>query len=180
VKFLSTLEQFVITFNILNSIWMEAAMRTRLLLISLLALTLTGTVLAADPFVGTWKTNASQSKLAQVGDWMKQATVTFGEAGGQFTFDYKGILMNGSSFSNKGDRPLAGGIIKSPLRTERTLAYVTVIGPGEAYVTTFQNGKQTVWDHYVVSKDGKTLTITTKGTDAKGKPAEALYVLDRQ
>jgi hypothetical protein len=126
---------------------------------------------AADPFVGTWKMNASKSKLAQVGDWMKQAAVTFGEAGGQFTFDYKEILMNGSSFSNKGDRPLTGGIIKSSLRTEGTVAYVTVIGPGDAYVTTFQNGKQTVWDHYVVSKDGKTLAITTKGTDAKGKPA---------
>ena len=155
-------------------------MRTRLLLISLLVLVLTGTVFAADPFVGTWKTNASQSKLAQVGDWMKQATVRFGEAGGQFTFDYKGILINGSSFSHKGNRPLAGGIIQSPQLTEGTVAYVTVIGPGDAYVTTFQNGKQTVWEHYVVSKDGKTLAITTKGTDAKGKPAEALYILDRQ
>jgi hypothetical protein len=160
---------------------MEAAMRTRFLLISTLVLALTGTVFAADPFVGTWKTNASQSKLDQVGDWIKQATVIFGEAGGQFTFDNKGILMNGSSFSEKGSRPLAGGIIKkSPQLAEGTVAYVTVIGPGDAYVTTFQNGKQTVWQHFVVIKDGKTLTITTKGTDAKGKPAEALYVLDRQ
>jgi hypothetical protein len=116
-------------------------------------------------FVGTWKTNASKSKLAQVGDWMKQATVTFGEVGDQFTFDYKGILVNGSSFSHKGNRPLVGGILQSAQLTEGTVAYVTLIGPGDAYVTTFQNGKQTVLEHYVVSKDGKTLAITTKGMD---------------
>jgi hypothetical protein len=159
-------------------------MRTRSLVISatfiaVLVLALAVIALAADPIMGTWKTNVSKTKLAPVGDWTKEATLTFREAGDQFTYETKGTLINGSSFTNKGNRPLVGGICQPP-NADGTVAYVTVIGQGDAYVTTLRNGKQVVWDHYVVSKDGKTLTITTKGTDAKGNPAEALYVLDRQ
>ena len=158
-------------------------MRTRSfvigILVGALVLALAAIALAADPIMGTWKINGSKTKLAPVGDWTKEATLTFREAGDQFTYESKGTLINGSSFSNKGNRPLVGGICQPP-NTDGTVSYVTVIGPGDAYVTTLRNGKQTVWDHYVVSKDGKTLTITTKGTDAKGKPAEALYVLDKQ
>lgn len=156
-------------------------MRTRLLLISLLVLTLTGTALAADPIVGTWKINASKSKPAPVGSWLKEATMTFREGGGLLYADIKGTNINGTPYASKGNRPLPGGIVKSePPYAEGTVLYITVIGPGDSYLSTFQNGIQTLLDRYVVSKDGKTLTWTTKGTDEKGKPAEAVYVLDRQ
>jgi hypothetical protein len=136
---------------------------------------------AADPIVGTWKSNVSKSKPATIGDWMKEATVVFREVGDQFEFDLKGTLINGSSISQKGNRPLVGGVIKvQPPNAKGISAYVTVIGPGDAYVTTLNNGKQTVVDHYVVSKDGKTLTVQTIGTDAKGKRVEALNLLERQ
>jgi hypothetical protein len=159
-------------------------MRTRSLVISAtliaaLVMALATIALAADPIMGTWKTNVSKTKLAPVGDWTKEATLIFRELGDQFTYETKGTLINGSSFSNKGNRPLVGGICQPP-NADGTVSYVTVIGPGDAYVTTLRNGKQVFWDHYVVSKDGKTLTVTTKGTDEKGKPAEALYFLDRQ
>jgi len=156
-------------------------MRTRLLLISLLVLTLTGTVLAADPIVGTWKINASKSKLAPVGGWLKEATMTFREGGGLLFAEIKGTNINGTPYASKGNRPLPGGIVKGePPSAEGTVLYITVIGPGDSYLSTFQKGIQTTLDHYVVSKDGKTLTWTTKGSDEKGKPAEAIYVLDKQ
>jgi hypothetical protein len=151
----------------------------RKLMLLLAVFGLVGLAWAADPIMGTWKTNVSKTKLAPVGDWTKEATLTFREVGDQFTYETKGTLINGSSFSNKGNRPLVGGICQPP-NADGTVSYVTVIGPGDAYVTTLRNGKQVDWDHYVVSKDGKTLTIATKGTDANGKPAEALYVLDKQ
>jgi hypothetical protein len=136
---------------------------------------------AAEPIVGTWKINASKSKFAPVEGWVKEMTVTYGEVGDQLTYEAKGTLINGSSISEKGNRPLVGGVIKvQPPNAEGTVGFVTVIGPGDAYVTTLQNGKQTVVNHFVVSKDGKTLTVTVKGTDSKGKPAEALYLWDRQ
>ncbi len=139
------------------------------------------TALAADPIVGTWKTNASKSKLAPVGNWLKEATMMFREGGNLLWVEIKGTNVNGTPYVSKGNRPLPGGIVKSePPAAQGTSLYVTVIGPGDAYLTTFQNGNQTVLDHYVVSKDGKTLSWTSKGMDEKGKPAEALYILDRQ
>jgi hypothetical protein len=46
--------------------------------------------------------------------------------------------------------------------------------------TTKQNGKVTVTQTVVISPDGKTRTLTTKGTDAKGNPVESTTVYDRQ
>jgi hypothetical protein len=95
--------------------------------------------------------------------------------------EIKGTNVDGTPYASKGNRPLPGGIVKSePPSPKGTVLYVSVIGPGDAYLTTLKDGKQTVLDHYVVSKDGKTLTVTTRGTDEKGKPAEAVYILDRQ
>jgi hypothetical protein len=161
-------------------------MRTRSLviyatLITALVLALAVIAPAAEPIVGTWKVNVSKSKLAPVGDWVKEITVTYREVGDQLTFEAKGTLINGTSLSNKGNRPLVGGIIKrQPPDAEGLIYYVTVIGPGDAYVTCLKNGKQTIVEHYVVSKDGKSHTVSVKGTDDKGKLVEALYVLDRQ
>jgi hypothetical protein len=159
-------------------------MRKQILVLAvgiIIVLALATVAVAADPIVGTWKTNAAKSKLAQVGDWVKEITVTYREVGDQLTFEAKGSLINGTSLSNKGSRPLVGGIIKrQPPDAEGMIYYVTVIGPGDAYVTTLKNGKQIAVEHYVVSKDGKSHTVAVKGTDEKGKPVEALYYLDRQ
>jgi len=57
---------------------------------------------------------------------------------------------------------------------------VTVIGPVAFYETVVQNGKQIRVEHIVVSKDGKTLRATIKGTNAQGKPFEQLEVFDKQ
>jgi hypothetical protein len=159
-------------------------MRTRSFVIFgtvIFVLALAAIALAADPFEGTWKTNASKSKLAAVADWVKEMTVTFRVVGDQFTYESKGTYMNGSSFSNKGSRPSVGGIAKNrPPDAEGTFTCYILIAPGDAYGVTLQDGKQTVLTHWVASKDGKTITITVKGMDAKGKPVEALLVLDRQ
>jgi hypothetical protein len=164
----------------------EVPMRTRSLVISatmifIWVLALTVIALAAEPIIGTWKINASKSKLAPVGDWVKEMTVTYREVGDQLTYEAKGALINGASVSSKGNRPLVGGIVKrQPPNAEGIIDYVTVIGPGDAYVTYLKNGKQILVEHYVVSKDGKSHAVAVKGTDEKGKPAEALYFLDRQ
>jgi hypothetical protein len=46
--------------------------------------------------------------------------------------------------------------------------------------TTTHDGKVIATAHGVVSKDGKTLTITRKGTDAQGNPVDRVEVYDRQ
>jgi hypothetical protein len=41
-------------------------------------------------------------------------------------------------------------------------------------------GKYHVTGRAVISKDGKTMTQTSSGTDAEGKPVTSTWVLDRQ
>lgn len=43
-----------------------------------------------------------------------------------------------------------------------------------------KGGKEMVHFRSVVSKDGKTLTNTTKGTDAQGKPFSRVAVWEKQ
>jgi hypothetical protein len=154
-------------------------MRKLMMLVAVFGLA--GSLWAADPVVGTWKLNASKSKIPPTADAMKEQTFVFREVGDRIDLDVKGTQVNGTPVSTKGGRPLQGGLITvQPALAEGTIAVVTVIGPGDAYVTTLQNGKQFQLDHYVVSKDGKTLTVAVKGTDAKGKSFEGLYLFDRQ
>ena len=56
----------------------------------------------------------------------------------------------------------------------------TVIEPGNRYASHLKNGKQIEVLHLVLGKDGKTMSITDKGTDAKGKPYESIALFDRQ
>jgi hypothetical protein len=56
----------------------------------------------------------------------------------------------------------------------------TVIGSGHWYITRLRDGKQVESTDVAVSKDGKTMNATGRGTDAKRKPYESLQVFDRQ
>jgi hypothetical protein len=47
-------------------------------------------------------------------------------------------------------------------------------------VSYMQGGKEALHITAVVSKDGKTLTITGKGTDAQGHSVSSVTVLDKQ
>ena len=129
-------------------------MRKLMLLVAVLGFS--NLLWAAEPIVGTWKVNASKSKLAPVGGWVKETRMTFREFGDQLLVEINGTMINGTPYSSKGNRPLVGGIVKSePPSAEGTVDYVTVIGPGDAYVTTLQNGKQTVWTIMLSAKMGR-------------------------
>ena len=47
-------------------------------------------------------------------------------------------------------------------------------------VTSKTGGKYHMAGRTVISKDGKTMTTTTKGTNAEGKPSTATAVYDKQ
>jgi hypothetical protein len=46
--------------------------------------------------------------------------------------------------------------------------------------TNTREGKVVGTNHVTISKDGKTMTLHVKGTDAKGSPVESTIVFDRQ
>jgi hypothetical protein len=51
---------------------------------------------------------------------------------------------------------------------------------GNRFLTTLKNSKQIEVQHLVIGKDGKTMNITAKGADAKGRPFENVSVYEKQ
>jgi hypothetical protein len=54
------------------------------------------------------------------------------------------------------------------------------MGPNRRKVSYSEGGKVVLTVHSTVSRDGKTMTVNLKGTDAQGKPEDGLAVYDRQ
>jgi len=149
----------------------------------LAVLGLTSLLLAADPFTGTWKLSIPKSKLAPSTEAApKEETLVIREVGADHEGSIKGTRVDGSAILEKWTVPLQGGFVKYQQGGPATgSSYIeTRIDAGEVYWTLLQNGKQTSVSHFVVSQDGKTLFGTTKGTDAKGKPFEALEVWEKK
>jgi hypothetical protein len=132
---------------------------------------------AADSNVGTWKFNAEKSK----GTLFKSGTSVI-EAEGEgvkVTVDLVGT--DGTpyhwSFSAKydgKDNPVTGN---SPFGS---VVAITRVDAHTTKVTSKRDGKVAATQVMVVSADGKTRTLTTKGTDAKGTPVASTTVYDRQ
>jgi hypothetical protein len=139
----------------------------------------TASLWAADPSVGTWKWNASKS----IDPDLKEYTLVKRElSNGLFEVVETGTLKDGTKISSKITHPQQGGISSSqsapPVEGEMTV--ITIIDPADFYVTTMQKGRQVQVQHVVVNKDGKSMKVTTKGIDAKGKPFERVGIYDKQ
>ena len=138
---------------------------------------------AADTsaFVGTWKINLEKSKYAP-GTAPKSLTRTITADGDNVTYSFDGTAADGSalkySFTVKydgkdyeisGTGPFGSDHISLKLvnshMTEGTLK------KGDKLVSTV---------HTTVSHDGKTATVSGKGTDKDGKPIKQTQVFDKQ
>jgi len=143
---------------------------------------LAGSLLAADPSVGTWKLNVAKSKSAPSTQApLKEQTYVIREIGDQWELITTTIRTDGSSVSRTYTRPKQGGAVKSQPPFPEGQSYVdTVVEPGNWYMADLRDGKQVGVTHVFVSKDGKTMQFAAKGTDAQGKPSETLSVFNKQ
>ena len=155
---------------------------TRLFVVSLgLALALAGTALAqsGNPRIGTWKLNLAKSTYA-AGTAPKSATFTVVAAGAGVKVTVDGVNADGTvshwmytaNYDGK-DYPVTGNpnreTVASTLADANTLKSIYKKG-----------GKAAVTQTSVLSSDGKTITITSTSTDAKGQPVNSVAVYDRQ
>jgi hypothetical protein len=139
--------------------------------------------LAAHPLEGTWKLNATQSRIApNQPDAPKEETMMFRLIGDQFELTDRSTLKDGTSSSAKETFPVNGGVFKvlqtAPAAGESNIE--TMIEPGNRFLTSLKDGKQTAVRHLVISKDGKRMSITLKSADAKGTPFESVLIYDKQ
>ena len=136
---------------------------------------------AADPTIGTWKLNPNKTKVAGLADAISESSTVKIEAQengiklrwnalkadgkavhGEFAAKY-----DGRDYPVKGD---PGSDMVSLRRIDaNTVDYIYKKG-----------GKEVLSERAVVSKDGKTVTLTVKGRDAKGNAYEALVFYDKQ
>ena len=135
--------------------------------------------LAVDPWIGTWELNVAKSRFSP-GPGPKSETRTYvataeGERATYAEVDAEGKQVRGEStykFDGK-DVPVTGFPDSDTQALTRT-------GPSSSAGTIKKDGKVVRTATREVSKDGKTLTVTFKGTNAKGQPLDDRWVFDRR
>ena len=135
---------------------------------------------AADPASGTWEFNLAKSKFVPASLAPRSQTRTYQVKGNQETARHTGVDAQGkptlieftANYDGK-DYPLKGYPDWDSIALKRIDAYTTEF-------TQSRGGKVTLSARRVVSKDGKTMTITGKGTSAKGEPVDLAIVLEKR
>jgi hypothetical protein len=134
---------------------------------------------ASDPRVGTWKLNGAKSKYSP-GPAPQSLTVKVESAGLGEKVTAEFVNADGTrtttqytaTFDGK-DYPLTGSQIADTVSLKRIDARTTerTDKKGDKVAQTLKR---------VVSQDGKTMTVTTKGTNAQGQAVNNVAVFDRQ
>jgi hypothetical protein len=147
-----------------------------------LVVVLAGTTLAqpGNPRLGTWKLNLAKSTYA-AGTASKSVTFTIEAAGAGIKSTVDVVSADGTvqhwvvtaNYDGK-DYPLVGNNLQND-----TIAR-TRVDANTVRNTYKKAGKVTVTETSVVSADGKTITITSTGTDAKGQTVNSVTVYDKQ
>ena len=134
---------------------------------------------AADLMLGTWKLNVAKSKYSP-GPAPKSATVTYEAAGDGYKRTGESIAADGKKTSfeytakyDGKDHPIKGSENFDAIAVKR-------IDDQNAEATLKKAGKVVANTKRNVSKDGKVLTLTTAGTNAKGEKINNVVVYDRQ
>lgn len=133
-------------------------------------------------YMGTWKLNVAKSKY-QPGPAPKESTRIHEDRGSGFvlvitdTVNAQGQKTHGAYvYKPDGKEYPQAGLNQT---TVQTIALIAV-DPYTVTFTTKNDGKTTGTGKRVVAKDGKTMTIETKGTNAQGQPTSTFAVWERQ
>jgi hypothetical protein len=134
---------------------------------------------AANPAVGTWQLNLAKSKF-HPGPAPKSDTRTYTESADGITMTWKSVAANGkeitvqSTFKTDGkDYPVTG----SPNFDTLTLKQVD---SNTVHSIQKKGGKVIGESTRSISKDGKELTLASKGTGADGVAYDNVMVYDRK
>ena len=133
---------------------------------------------ASDVNVGTWKLNEAKSKFAP--GTPKNTTVVYEAAGDDVKVTIDGTGNDGNPTHNEWtgkfdgkDYPVTG----DPNSDARS---ITKIDDRRLAFKVKKDGKVTLSGRIVVSADGKSRTVTTRGTDSKGTKVNSTAVYDKQ
>jgi hypothetical protein len=153
-------------------------MRKIMYVIAMLAVALATPLFAADPFAGTWKLDPAKSNYT-AGSAPKDVTLVVEEQADNYQVTATGTYADGSPISVKYTIPKGGGTgtVQDGPFDAVTSKRVSARARENTYT---KNGKQTMSRRVVVSRDGKTLRNTVKGTGPQGTPVAGVDVFNKQ
>jgi len=133
---------------------------------------------SGDPS-GTWTLNVAKSKYSP-GPTPKSGTVTYSAAGAGTKIAVDLVAGDGSkvhweytaNYDGK-DYPVKGN-------PDADTASLKRINATTVEIQNKKGGKNTLLNTRVFSADGKTLTVTTKGTNGQGQATDNLQVFERK
>jgi hypothetical protein len=139
-------------------------------------------VFGADSSVATWKFNAAKSKTTSTNPIKSQTDVREATPDGGVKVTRTGQFTDGApnegtysyKYDGKESSAAATGLPFDKISVKRRDANTT------SWEVKKTGGKYHATGHNVISKDGRTLTQTAKGTSAEGKPEVSTNVFDKQ
>ena len=157
---------------------MQKNLLVRSLLIGAATCLVSTAAFAGEAWVGTWKLNTAKSQLSSAP--MRAQTLKF-----EATPD--GIKLT-SDGTNADGKPMHGGYVSKFDGKDVPWAgnpVADVACPKKIDDMSYENvwkmgGKAVVTAKVTVSKDGKTLTVSQAGTDAKGAAISSVAVYEKQ
>jgi len=152
------------------------------LALAALALTTTLAALEADNSLGTWKVNIAASKYTPAPWPVKSLTVVREAVPGGVKVTTTGERTDGTAINttysaNYDGTPAGVTGIGSPYDT---VSIKEVDSNTFLYEAKNLTGKYSASGRIVISNQGKTMTLTAKGTDTDGKEMTLLLVYDKQ
>ena len=136
--------------------------------------------LAADVFSGNWKINLAKSKYEPANLAPKSGTSKIEAIEGRLKFTNDGVNAAGAATHNEWsgtfdgkDNPVTGDPTRDTAALKRIDDYTHEI-------TNKKAGKVVSTSRFAYSRDGKTRTLTTQGTNAQGIKFNNTVVYDKQ
>jgi hypothetical protein len=158
-------------------------MRKSLLMVCLAAcaaMVLSSSVaLAADNWLGTWKLDVAKSKFVP-GPGPKSQTLKFEATKDGIKLTTDGVNAEGKATHGGYVSKFDGKDVPWEGNPEADTASPKRIDDNSYENTWKKGGKATITAKVVVSKDGKTLTVTQTGTDSQGRTVNVMSVYDKQ
>lgn len=139
-----------------------------------------GLVWAGDPYVGIWKLNPTKTKVTGSGSADVNATSTISGQENGMKLTYDGVDDSGKPTHLEFDAKYDGkdySIKGNPAIDTISIRKINNNTQDRLY----KKGGKEVWSqHAVVSKDGRTGTVTQKGKDAKGQAFTVVTVWEKE
>jgi hypothetical protein len=130
-----------------------------------------------NPQMGTWKLNEAKSRFAGKA---RNHTVVYEAAGDQIKITVDGVDENSGAVHNEWTGKFDGKDYRVTGDTNADARSYRIINKNTLALTNRKGGKTTLTGRVVVSRDGKTRTVTTTAMDAQGKKVTNVAVYDKQ